>query len=243
MLRGLLFVQSGSFVNTSRINPAKLIVESGRMKISGTKHNAVGVMLGVVSDCFIIEEMMAGSIMSPYPVHKITIVPFTQEIRRDTSVWGLLFGFRTIAGAVSTQGFSFSTRKKADHNQSKLRIIFVYLSCNNALLDPNLSPKKSNGIFTTVSSPLVSTSKGSHTSYPSSRAFEDHSKASFDSFRCVNFLFISPYIRWTFQCGTRLFVQGQRLQLSHESPPFQRRKTRSQGQCGCGRGVYVEHVH
>jgi hypothetical protein len=110
----------------SRIDPAKLIVESGCIKVSKTKHNAVGVMLGVVSECFIVEETMAGPASAPYPVHKITIVPFAQEIRRDTSVWGLLLGFRSISGAVSTQGFSFSSRKKADTNQSKLQfLLFV----------------------------------------------------------------------------------------------------------------------
>jgi hypothetical protein len=127
VLRELLFVQSGFFVNTSRIQPNILNVESGRLKMANSKHNAVGIMLGVISECFVIDETMVGPSQAPYPVHKVTIIPFAQEMRRDTSLWGQVFGFTAISGSVSNLGFSFSSRKKADFNPSKcLRHAFYF---------------------------------------------------------------------------------------------------------------------
>jgi hypothetical protein len=69
-------------------------------------------MLGVVTECFLIEESFMGSTA----VHKITIAPFAQEMRRDTSLWGQLFGFRIISGSMSSMGFSFLTRRKTSGN-------------------------------------------------------------------------------------------------------------------------------
>lgn len=112
VLQGLLFVRSGCFVNTSRVNPSVLSVESRRLKIAGANINAVGIMLGVATECFLVDECLSGSANAPYPVHKVTIVPFAQEMRRDTSLWGQLFGFHLVTGSVSNLGISFSTRRQ-----------------------------------------------------------------------------------------------------------------------------------
>lgn len=82
------------------------------MKIAGTTNYAVGIMLGVITECFLIEQAMAGSQNAPYPVHKVTIIPFAQEMRRDTSLWGQLFDFHVVTGSVSGYGFSFLSRKQ-----------------------------------------------------------------------------------------------------------------------------------
>jgi len=79
------------------------------MKIAGTNNMAVGIMLGLVSECFIIDEGYSGSSLKPYPVHKISIVPFVQEMCRDTSLWGQLFDFEVITGSVSNLSISFLT--------------------------------------------------------------------------------------------------------------------------------------
>jgi hypothetical protein len=70
-------------------------------------------MLGVVTECAIIQ---VGYLVAPrYPVHKISIAPFAQEMRRDSSCWGAVLGFRTIIGPVSSFGISFSTRPESPH--------------------------------------------------------------------------------------------------------------------------------
>jgi hypothetical protein len=96
----------------SRIDPTHLIVESQRLKIAGTNNNAVGIMLGVTTECFLVSDGSGGPSNAQYPVHKITVVPFAQEMRRDTSLWGQMFDFHVISGTVSSMGISFLTRKQ-----------------------------------------------------------------------------------------------------------------------------------
>ena len=78
------------------------------LKIAASNEVAVCVMLGVVTECYLIAEC---AVKSRY-THKISIAPFPQEMRRDTSLWGQLFEFSTISGPVSENGISFSTRFK-----------------------------------------------------------------------------------------------------------------------------------
>jgi hypothetical protein len=153
LLRGLRFVQTGFFVNTSCIRPNLLVVEGSYMKIAATKQIAVGIMLGVVSDCFIVDEAVVGSLRSPYFIHRITIAPFIQEMRRDSSTWGMLFGFEEIPGPMDAGGFSFSTRKKAEPP-----------------VGSSTTPTK-NGIFRTVATSALS---GNRQTFSSSRGFEEH---------------------------------------------------------------------
>lgn len=105
-----MFVGYKQFVNTARIDPALLYVESSRLRITGTKNLAVCLMTGTLTESFVIEACESGPRSSPYNIHKVTIAPLEQDLRRDMSVWGLLFGFHLIAGAMSPMGLSFATR-------------------------------------------------------------------------------------------------------------------------------------
>jgi hypothetical protein len=107
---GLLFVSSDIYVNTARANPNLLIVDSARLKWKSTRKPAVGVMIGLVTECALItSSVMTGPRQNMYQTHRITIAPAPQEIRRDMSAWGQLFGFSTIKGPASELGIGFST--------------------------------------------------------------------------------------------------------------------------------------
>jgi hypothetical protein len=162
LLRGLRFVQAGDYVNMSRINPTALTLDStgsGVIKIAGTRHSAVGIMMGIVTECNIINPGLAGPFNAPYAVRRITIAPFAQEFRRDTSVWGAILKFRSITAVVGGGGISFMTRRKVEIPQGG-----------------ETTPKKNAAYLTQVTSPLASSSAGrSGASYPPSRGFDDPS--------------------------------------------------------------------
>lgn len=109
-LRALLFVKSGQFVNTARVDPALLVVENMRLRVRDKKALAVCIMTGTLTESFVVESCDAGPRNAPYPIHKVTIAPLEQDWRRDVSVWGLLFDFHVIAGMLSESGFGFATR-------------------------------------------------------------------------------------------------------------------------------------
>jgi hypothetical protein len=130
------------------------------MKLRGTDKFVVSIMLGVVTECYLVEDTSVGSVQSPYFVHKVSIVPFTQEMRRDTSVWGFLYGFCRITGPISDMGISFSTRKRIEFSSS--------------------SPKKA-GLFKAVQStsvPALPSSSSATMSYSVSKAYSDPGDAS-----------------------------------------------------------------
>jgi hypothetical protein len=103
IIKGLVFKQSNYFVNTARVHPDALAVDGqNRIKIAGSNTNAVCVMLGVVTESLLVDE---GAVVSQaYPARKVTIVPFAQEMRRDTSFWGQLFKFKVVSASVSMHG-------------------------------------------------------------------------------------------------------------------------------------------
>jgi hypothetical protein len=141
----------------SCIKPSKLKVDAGRVKLKGNENFAVGIMLGVVTEYALIEDMVLGPPISPYIVHKVSIIPFTQEMWHDTSVWGRLFNFNVIAGAISDMGISFSTRKK---------------------MEPPIASPKKTGIFKSVAASALYSAPSTlllalSTSYPASKAFTD----------------------------------------------------------------------
>ena len=131
-----------------------------RLKIAGTNTNAVCLMMGVVTECLLIDDGMV--MAQQYPARKVTIVPFAQEMRRDTSLWGQLFGFRVITASVSAIGMSFLTMKQGA------------LVSNNAGSAPSTPRKKSN-LFKSVASPIVSQGEGSRavSSYRYARNFDE----------------------------------------------------------------------
>jgi hypothetical protein len=111
-----LFVGYKQYVNTARINPALLYVDNSRLRITSSKSLAICLMTGTITESFIIAPCKSGPRSSPYNIHKVTIAPLEQDLRRDMSVWGLLFGFHLIAGAMSPLGLSFSTRGEGRGN-------------------------------------------------------------------------------------------------------------------------------
>jgi hypothetical protein len=126
-LAGLQFAKSGFYVNTSRADPEWLTVESRMLKIAGTDQVAVCLMLGTTNECALIDVGYSGPPSSAFTVHKISIAPFSQEMRRDSSCWGQLFQFQIITGPVSPLGISFSTRKESGNSSG---ILYILSSCS-----------------------------------------------------------------------------------------------------------------
>jgi hypothetical protein len=109
-LKALLFVKSGCYVNTARVDPAELFVENSRLRVRDKKSLAICIMSGTLTESFIIDSCETGPRHAPYQVHKVTIAPIEQDWRRDVSVWGLLFNFNLISGMLTESGFGFATR-------------------------------------------------------------------------------------------------------------------------------------
>jgi hypothetical protein len=109
-LKALLFVKSGYYVNTARVDPAFLYVENSRLRVRDKKSLAICIMSGTLTESFIVDSCETGPRHAPYPIHKVTIAPVEQDWRRDVSVWGLLFNFRVISGMLTESGFGFATR-------------------------------------------------------------------------------------------------------------------------------------
>ena len=161
LLRGLMFVRSGRHVNTSRIDPTELFVDGesdtpgktaiGVMRLRDSKEIAVRIMLGMSTECALVEHTLIGGSTSPMMIHRITIAPFKQEMWHDTSVWGQLFEFDVIPGSVLEFGFSFST-------------------CTKKVASVEGSPIKSSALLSSVKSPV-----GRAAISQSSRGFDDHS--------------------------------------------------------------------
>ena len=69
-------------------------------------------MTGIVTDCSIISEGVTGGPDNEKMVHKISIAPFRQDFRRDTTMWGKILYFDNLSCAVSIEGMSFTTKPK-----------------------------------------------------------------------------------------------------------------------------------
>ena len=109
-LKALTFSRSNQYINTARIDPALLYVENARLRIKDKKLLAICVMTGTLTESHLIGPCEAGPRHSPYSIHKVTIAPLEQEMRRDTSLWGMMFDFHVITGMMSPAGFGFATR-------------------------------------------------------------------------------------------------------------------------------------
>ncbi|KAF8874342.1 hypothetical protein BD779DRAFT_1476552 [Infundibulicybe gibba] len=166
-LRGLTFDNHGFYINTSRANPSLLGVNARRVIMANSATNMVGIMLGMLTECFLYREHTSGSANKPYITHKVTILPLAQEFRRDTTVWGQVLNFHRIVASVSEDGISFHTRPKI-------------LGSESVASSPATPRKPRGGIYLTVNSSPAATSQNkssglTYTSYPGSRAFEDDS--------------------------------------------------------------------
>lgn len=105
-----MFCQNNQYINTARIDLTLLYVENSRLRIKDKKNLAICIMSGTLTESFLIAPSEAGPRHSPYSIHKVTVAPLEQEMRRDTSVWGMLFNFHVITGMMSPAGFGFATR-------------------------------------------------------------------------------------------------------------------------------------
>jgi hypothetical protein len=111
LVRALLFTRSGFFVNPARVAP-DVFEADGRLKLKEPSSIAVCLMTGIVSDCAIVSEGFTGGPDNEKIVHKISLAPFRQEFRRDTTMWGKILKFDNLSCAISTDGISFTTKPK-----------------------------------------------------------------------------------------------------------------------------------
>lgn len=120
-------------MNTARIDPEYLCVVGSRMRVVGKRDTkpsmAFGVMTGTVTESFLFVPAESGTSHATYTNHKLTIAPFEQDFRRDTAVWGQLFGFHVISGSISPAGFSFTTRAEGRGDSWRPRECSSFVSC------------------------------------------------------------------------------------------------------------------
>ena len=112
LIRALLFTKSSYFVNPARVSPDVFIAEAGRLKVKEPSSIAVCIMTGIITECAIISDGYSGGPDNEKTVHKVTIAPFRQEFRRDTTMWGKILNFDSLSCAISAEGVSFSTRPR-----------------------------------------------------------------------------------------------------------------------------------
>lgn len=126
VLKALLFTKSGTYVNTARIDPSLLRVDNSRLRVADSRSLAVCIMTGTVTESFLVASAEAGPRHSPYAIHKVTIAPFHQDFRRDTSTWGQLFDFHVITGMLSPAGFGFATRGEGKGDNWRTRALPMF---------------------------------------------------------------------------------------------------------------------
>ncbi|KAF8075765.1 hypothetical protein FPV67DRAFT_1444597 [Lyophyllum atratum] len=144
LLAGLTFMRYDGYVNMARMDMLDLTLEYGRIKTTDTKRPAVGIMLGLVTDCALISSVKFG--YQQVETHRITIAPAPQEMRREQSMWGMLYEFEVIIGPTSKDGFSFSTLGEGRGARS----------CDSKASSAGPStPKKGSSYAVTVKSPMA----------------------------------------------------------------------------------------
>jgi hypothetical protein len=94
------------------VSPDVFIAEAGRLKLKEPFSIAVCIMTGIITECAIISDGCSGGPDNEKTVHKVTIAPFRQEFRRDTTMWGKILNFDSLSCGISTEGVSFSTRPR-----------------------------------------------------------------------------------------------------------------------------------
>ena len=112
LVRALVFTKSGIYVNPARVSPNVFVAEFGRLKLREPSSVAVCIMTGIITDCAIISEGITGGPDNEKTVHKVSLAPFRQDFRRDTTMWGKILNFDNISCAISTEGISFTTKPR-----------------------------------------------------------------------------------------------------------------------------------
>lgn len=88
----------GQYVNLAWTDPKDLYVDECHIKNIDGKKLSIGMMTGTVTESFLFTPVQGGPDNDPWTLHRITIMPFTQDIRRESSLWGLLLGFELVRG-------------------------------------------------------------------------------------------------------------------------------------------------
>ena len=73
---------------------------------------AVCIMTGIITECAVISDGCTGGPDNEKVVHKVSIAPFQQEFRRDTTMWGRVLKFDSLSCGILTEGISFTTRPR-----------------------------------------------------------------------------------------------------------------------------------
>jgi hypothetical protein len=128
LVRVLLFTCLGIFVNPAHLSPDEFVEEGGCLKLKHQSSTAVCLMTGVITECSIISESLAGAADNAKPVHKVCIAPFWQDFQHDTTLWGVVLNFYSMSCAISAEGIAFTTRPKpAFFPSSSCELFLIFL--------------------------------------------------------------------------------------------------------------------
>ena len=94
------------------MSPNVFIAEAGCLKVKEPLSMAVCIMMGIITECAVISDGCTGGPDNKKVVHKVSIAPFRQEFRRDTTMWGRVLKFNSLSCGISTEGISFTTRPR-----------------------------------------------------------------------------------------------------------------------------------
>ena len=133
------------------------------------------IMSGTVTESYLLDSCEAGPRHAPYQVHKVSIVPLEQDMRRDVSLWGLMFNFHIISGLMSPLGFGFATwgEGRGDGWRNGWFPILPYYAALNIASGsaPSSPAKHKSSVLKPVSSPLLALMGES--AYSASQSFDD----------------------------------------------------------------------
>ncbi|KAF8874597.1 hypothetical protein BD779DRAFT_1678665 [Infundibulicybe gibba] len=101
----------------ARIDPKQLALSADKRRIvmaGGGDINAIGIMSGRISACDVVNAYTSVSRDGgSYSLRRVILSPWAQELCRETSMWGLKLGFKTIISKTAYSGSSApSTPKK-----------------------------------------------------------------------------------------------------------------------------------
>ena len=107
---GLCFDSYNLFINCTWVCPSILKFNEYKVKIAASGQLAIGITIGLVTECCVVKSAYSGHPRFQYLAHSITISGFGQEMRHEMSAWGQVIGFDTIPGFLSPMGLKFSSR-------------------------------------------------------------------------------------------------------------------------------------
>ena len=183
--RALRFDSYSSFINCARVSPSILKFDENKVKIAASGQVAIGIAIGLVTDCSVVKPALSGHPRFPYLARSITISGFEQEMRREMSVWGEVIGFDTIPGSFSPMGLKFSSggeNKGSAGGGSGIVVQFVSRILGldyflGYISNPSTPQRPKSRYIKTVSSPVKGRS-GTIT-FPFQKTFEEDSKLLF----------------------------------------------------------------